>query len=106
MWHAQNCLCPLFFCFCSSPVGWGGFPVHLYFCMFLLSVYGVVASRFSAIVKLDIFIFYRDSLSTVTCVRFVKLYYLEFCEVVASFLGVVVGWVVLLSLCSLPFLRG
>jgi len=42
----------------------------------------------------------------VTCVRFVKLYYLEFCEVVASFLGVVVGWVGLLSLCTLPFLGG
>ena len=55
--------------------GWVFF-VHLYFCMFQLSVYGVVAPRF------------------------------KFCEVVACFLGVVVDWVGLLSLCSLPFLRG
>jgi len=36
------------------------FFVHLYFCMFLLSLYGA-PSRFSAIVKSDIFVFYRDS---------------------------------------------
>jgi len=43
----------------SVGVGWGvgGFFVHLYFCMFLLSVCGAVAPRFSAIVKSDIFIF-------------------------------------------------
>jgi len=30
-------------------LGWGwGFSVHLYFCMFLLSVYGAVAPRFSS----------------------------------------------------------
>ena len=36
----------------SVGVGWGGFFfVHLYFCMFLLSIYGAVALRFSAILK-------------------------------------------------------
>ena len=91
---------------CWVGVGVGFFFVHLYFCVFLLSVYGMDAPRFSAIVKSDIFIFCRDSLSIVACVSFVKLYYLQFCEVVASFLGVVVGRVRLLSLCSLPFLWG
>ena len=77
---------------CSSAFGalrWSGagvgflfFFVHLYFCMFLFSVYGAVAPRFSAIVKSNIFIFCRDSVSTVACVSFVKLYYLQFCEVV------------------------
>ena len=74
--------------------------------MFLLSVYGVVAPHFSAIVRSDIFIFCHESLSVVACISFVKLYYLQFCEVVAGLLGVVVGWVGLLSLCSLPFLWG
>jgi len=58
---------------------WGGdgvFLVHLYFCVFLLSVYGAVAPRFSAIVKSDIFIICRDSLSIAACVSFVKLCYL------------------------------
>ena len=86
--------------------GWGVFRPLVYFCMFLLSVYGAVAPRFSAIVKADIFIFCRDILSTVARVNFVKFYFLQFCEVLAGFLGVVVGWVGLLSLCSLPFLRG
>ena len=36
--------------------GWGVFFVHLYFCMFLLSVYGAVAPCFPAVVKSDIFI--------------------------------------------------
>ena len=109
MWRAQNYLCPLLFCFLSSDgVGWGGFffLVHLYFCMFLLSVYGAVAPHFSAIVKSNIFIFCCYSPSIVACVSFVKSCYLQFCEVVAGFLGVVVGWVGLLSLCSLPFLQG
>jgi len=44
--------------------------------MFLLSVYVAVAPHF------------------------------KFCEVIAGFLGEVVGWVELLSLCSLPFLWG
>jgi len=44
--------------------------------MFVLSVYGRVAPRF------------------------------KFCDVVAGFLGAVLGWVEFLSLCSLPFLRG
>ena len=34
-----------------SGVGLGGFFVRLYFCMFLLCVYGAVVPRFSAIVK-------------------------------------------------------
>jgi len=45
--------------------------------MFLFSVYGAVAPRFSTIVKADIFIFCRDSLSTAACVSFVELYYLQ-----------------------------
>ena len=95
---------------CSAAFGvgwrWGDFFVHLYFCMFLFSVYVAVRPRFSTIVKSDIFIVCRDTLSIVACVSFVKLYYLQFCEVAAGFLGVVAGWVGLLSLCSLPFLRG
>jgi len=42
VWRAQICLCPLFFCFWSSSLEWGGvggFSVHFYFCMYLLSVY-------------------------------------------------------------------
>ena len=49
---------------CSSPLEWGGggggvgvgvFSVHLYFCMFLLSVWEAVSPLFySAIVKSDI----------------------------------------------------
>ena len=63
------------FCFCSSPLEWddGFFSVHLYFCVFLLSVYGAVAPRFSAIVKSDIFILCRDSLSIAACVKFCKV---------------------------------
>jgi len=72
--------------------------VHLYFCMFLLFVYGVVAPRFCEIGYFYIFVFCRDSLSIVAYVSFVKLCYLQFCEVVAGFLGVVVGWVGLLFL--------
>ena len=60
-----------------SGVGVRGFSIHLYFCMFLLSVYGAVAPHFCAIVKSDIFIFCCDSLSIVACVSFVKLYYLQ-----------------------------
>ena len=96
MWRVQNYLSPLFCCFCSSPLGWsggggGGVFSSTYtsvcFCFLFL---GAVAPRFSAIVKSDIFIFCRGG--AVACVRFVKLYCLQFCEVVAGFLGVVMGW--------------
>jgi hypothetical protein len=90
VWWGWGCVC----------VG-GGF-----FCpfVFLYVSASVCAARpvFSAIVKSDIFTFCRDSLSAAACVPFVKLYWLQFCEVV----GVVVSWVGLLSVCSLPFLRG
>ena len=91
----------------SVGVGWGGGFFHplvlLYVSAFCL--WGGCAT-FSVNVKLDIFIFCRDSPSIVACVSFVKLYYLQFCEVVAGFLGVVVGWVGLLSVCGLLFLWG
>jgi len=61
VWRVQSYLCPSFLCFWSSLLELGrvlgGFFVHLYFCMFLLSVCGAVATRFSAIMKSDIFIF-------------------------------------------------
>jgi len=87
-----------------SGVGLGGFLSTCTSVCFCFCLWG--APRFSAVVKSDIFIFCHDSLSIVACVNFVKLYYLQFCEVVAGFLGVVVGWVGLLYLYSLPFLRG
>ena len=85
--------------------GWGIFcPLVLLYVSAFCLWDGCIS--FSAIVKSDIFIFCCDSLSIVSCVHFVKLYYLQFCKVVAGFLGVVEGWVGLLYLCSLPFLRG
>ena len=74
-------------------MGWGVFSsicTSVCFCFLFL---GAVGSRFSATVKSDIFIFCRDGLSIAACVSFVKLYCLQFCGVVAGFLGVVVGWV-------------
>jgi len=70
----------------SVGVGWGVFPSTCTFLCFNFLFYGAVASRFSAIVKSDIFVLCRDSVSIVAFVSFVKLYYLQFCEVVASFL--------------------
>jgi len=79
VWRVQNYLCPLVFCFWSSSLEWGE---------------GGGFFRPLVLLYVSAFCLWGG------CVSFLVLW------VVAGFLGVVVGWVGLMSLCSLPFLRG
>jgi len=75
----------------EHSVGVGGgnggvFPSTCISVCFSFLFVGRFEPRFSAIVKSDVFIYCRDSMSIVACISFVKLYYLRLCEVVAGLL--------------------